>query len=195
MQPFDTPDLDIEPHEAFELVICELHSHAATGRKNFVVRVPQDMVIYLFTGILRKADLSKVVLERELSELGLYGFKDADGRILRRYLSGETRMAWETYRRLVFWALANKWISDWVFRDLLLSANLREAAQRSARTLLNKVKRRVSLAELTREQIIDCFKESYRQVLQEIEALAVSRVGTDRDIRELARSLGLEFQD
>lgn len=54
MQPFDTPDLDIEPHEAFELVICELHSHAATGRKNFVVRVPQDMVIYLFTGILRR---------------------------------------------------------------------------------------------------------------------------------------------
>ncbi len=193
MQPSDTPVLDIQHHEAFELVFRELHSHAAAGRRNFVVRVPQDVVIYLFTGILRKADLSKVVLERELSKLGLYGFKDADGRILRRYLSGEARMAWGTYRRLVFWALANNWISDWAFRDLLLSANLREAAQRSARTLLNKVKRRISLAELTREQIVDCFSENYWQVLQELEAVAVSRVGTDRDIRELAGSLGLEL--
>jgi hypothetical protein len=186
---------DINPEEVFQLVFREIESHQGAGRKNFVIRVPVDLVEYLFSGILNKSGMSKVALERLLTELGIYGFKDADGRILRRYLSGQTRMAWDTYQRLLFWALSKAWVSDWIFRDLLLRTYLREAAQLSARNILNTLKRRVLPSDLTREQVIGCFNEVYLLKQREREEAALNRARTDSDIRELARSLGLEIID
>jgi hypothetical protein len=189
------PLSDIDPVEAIQLVFHELKHHEETGRKNFVVRVPVDLVGYLFSGILQKSGMSKVALERLLTELGIYGFKDADGRILRRYLSGQTRMAWDTYQRLLFWALSKAWVSDWVFRDLLLRTYLREAAQLSARNILNTLKRRVSISDLTREQVIECFNGVYLLKQREREETALNRARTDSELRELACSLGLEIID
>ncbi|NTZ96906.1 hypothetical protein FCH79_16615 [Pseudomonas koreensis] len=194
MQP-SSFEFNINPEEVFQLVFREIESHQETGRKNFVVRVPVDLVEYLFSGILQKSGMSKVALERLLTDLGIYGFKDADGRILRRYLSGQTRMAWDTYQRLLFWALSKAWVSDWVFRDLLLRTYLREAAQLSARNILNTLKRRVSISDLTREQVIECFNEVYLLKQREREEIALNRVRTDSELRELARSLRLEIID
>lgn len=194
MQP-SSFESGINPEEVFQLVFREIESHQGAGRKNFVVRVPVDLVEYLFSGILHKSGTSKVALERLLTELGIYGFKDADGRILRRYLSGQTRMAWDTYQRLLFWALSKAWVSDWVFRDLLLRTYLREAAQLSARNILNNLKRRISISDLTREQVIECFNEVYLLKQREREETALNRVRTDSETRELARSLGLEIID
>jgi hypothetical protein len=194
MQP-SSFESDISPEEVFQLVFREIERHQETGRKNFVVRVPVDLVGYLFSGILQKSGMSKVTLERFLTELGIYGFKDADGRILRRYLSGQTRMAWHTYQRLLFWALSKAWVSDWVFRDLLLRTYLRETAQLSARNILNTLKRRVSIADLTRDQVIECFNEVYMLKRREREEMALNRVRTDSELRELASSLRLEIID
>jgi hypothetical protein len=194
MQP-SSFEFNINPEEVFQLVFREIESHQETGRKNFVVRVPVDLVEYLFSGILQKSGMSKVALERLLTDLGIYGFKDADGRILRRYLSGQTRMAWDTYQRLLFWALSKAWVSDWVFRDLLLRTYLREAAQLSARNILNTLKRRVSISDSTREQVIECFNEVYLLKQREREEIALNRVRTDSELRELARSLRLEIID
>jgi len=189
------PDYSVvEPAEAFELVFHELRRHAATGRKNFPVRVSVDLVEYLFSTMLRKSGMSKVALERSLTELGVYGFKDADGRILRRYLSGQTRMGWDTYRRLLLWALTHKWISDWVFRDLLFRTYLREAAQLSARKIINTQKRRVSEMELTQEQVVDCFNETYLRKELEREQDAMSRFRVDSDARAFASQLGFESE-
>lgn len=186
---------DIDPTEAFECVFREIKHHEGTGRKNFVVRVPVDMVEYLFSGIARKSGLSNVKLETLLTELGVYGFTEADGRILRRYLSGHSRMAWETFQRLLFWALARKWISDWVFRDLLMRAHLREAAQLTARKILNRLKRQVSVPSLTQEQIAERFIEVYSLREREREQALLSRLRVDSEAREIARSLGLEVSD
>ena len=194
MQP-SSFESDISPEEVFQLVFREIERHQETGRKNFVVRVPVDLVGYLFTGILQKSGMSKVTLERFLTELGIYGFKDADGRILRRYLSGQTRMAWHTYQRLLFWALSKAWVSDWVFRDLLLRTYLRETAQLSARNILNTLKRRVSITDLTRDQVIECFNEVYMLKQREREEMALNRIRTDSELRELASSLRLEIID
>lgn len=194
MQP-SSFESGINPEEVFQLVFREIENHQRAGRKNFVVRVPVDLVEYLFSGILQKSGMSKVALERLLTDLGIYGFKDADGRILRRYLSGQTRIAWDTYQRLLFWALSKAWVSDWIFRDLLLRTYLREAAQLSARNILNTLKRRVSPSDLTREQVIECFNEVYLLKQREREEAALNRARTDSEIRELARSLGLEIID
>lgn len=194
MQP-SSFESDINPEEVFQLVFREIESHQGAGPKNFVVRVPVDLVEYLFSAILQKSGMSKVALERLLTDLGIYGFKDADGRILRRYLSGQTRMAWDTYQRLLFWALSKAWVSDWVFRDLLLRTYLREAAQLSARNILNTLRRRVAISDLTRERVIECFNEVYLLKKREREETALNRMRTDSETRELARSLGLEIID
>lgn len=186
---------DIDPTEAFQLVFREIKRHEDTGRKNFVVRVPVDMVEYLFSGIALKSGMSKVKLERLLTELGIYGFRDADGRILRRYLSGHSRMAWDTYHRLLFWAFAKGWISEWVFRDLLSLAYLREVAQLSARRILNRLKRQVSAPSLNQGQIVECFIEVYLLREKEREQAVVSRLRVDSEARELARSVGLQVTD
>ncbi|MGY2041151.1 hypothetical protein ACW9I9_02060 [Pseudomonas pergaminensis] len=185
----------VDPTEAFQFVFREIKRHEDTGRKNFVVRVPLDMVEYLFSGIALKSGMSKVKLERLLTELGIYGFRDADGRILRRYLSGHSRMAWDTYHRLLFWAFAKGWISEWVFRDLLSGAYLREAAQLSARKILNRLKRQVSAPSLSQGQIIECFTEEYLAKEKERAQAMISRLRVDSEVRELANSLGLEVTD
>ncbi|MDY7562413.1 hypothetical protein QN366_09435 [Pseudomonas sp. CCC3.2] len=192
MQPVNSAS-DIEPDEAFQLVFRELKNHEDTGRRNFVVRVPVDFFEYLISGILRKSGLSKVVLEQLLTERGI--LKEADGRVLRRHLSGQTRIAWETYQRLLFWALGKEWVTGWAFHDLLLKSYLREAAQLSARKILNTLKRRTSSPDLTREQLVECFSEMYLLKRREREETALSRTRTDTNTRELARSLGLKLMD
>lgn len=194
MQPH-IPDADVDPDEAFQLVFRELKRHEETGRRNFVVRVPLYLLEYLFSGILRKSGMSRVALERLLTELGIYGFKDADGRILRRYISGHTSMAWSTYQRLMLWALSSGWISMWAFRDLAFRSYEREAAQLCARKILNTLKRRTTLPDLTREQVVTSFYEVYQLRQQERDQAAAARCRTDSDTRELVLSLGFGFDD
>ncbi|MDF5832821.1 hypothetical protein [Pseudomonas syringae] len=188
MQPHIS-DADVDPDEAFQLVFRELKRHEETGRRNFVVRVPVDLLEYLFSAILRKSGMSRVALERLLTELGIYGFKDADGRILRRYLSGHTRMAWSTYQRLMLWALSSGWISTWVFRDLAFRSYEREAAQLCARKIVNTLKRRTTLPDLTKGQVVACFYEVYQLGQLERDQVTATRLRTDSDTRELVLSL------
>ncbi|MDU8605973.1 hypothetical protein [Pseudomonas syringae group sp. 247E2] len=188
MQPH-IPDLDVDPDEAFQLVFRELKRHEETGRRNFVVLAPVDLLEYLFSAILRKSGMSRVALELLLTKLGVYGFKEADGRILRRYLSGHTRMAWSTYQRLMLWALSSGWISTWVFRDLAFRSYEREAAQLRARKIVNTLKRRTTLPDLTKEQVVVCFYEVYQLRQQERDQAAATRLRTDSDTRELVLSL------
>ncbi|MCQ2987965.1 hypothetical protein NLO72_01780 [Pseudomonas tremae] len=194
MQPH-IPDADVDPDEAFELVFRELKRHEETGRRNFVVRVPVDLLEYLFSAILRKSGMSRVALERLLTELGIYGFKDADGRILRRYLSGHTRMAWSTYQRLMLWALSSGWISMWTFRDLAFRSYEREAAQLCARKIVNTLKRRTTLLDLTQEEVVVCFYEVYQLRQQERDQAAATRLRTDSAAKGIALSLNLDIQD
>lgn len=188
MQPL-IPHADVDPDEAFQLVFRELKRHEETGRRNFVVRVPVDLLEYLFSAILRKSGMSRVALERRLTELGIYGFKDADGRILRRYLSGHTRMAWSTYQRLMLWALPSGWISMWAFRDLAFRSYEREAAQLCARKIVNTLKRRTMPPDLTKEQVVACFYEVYQLRQLDRDQVTAIRLRTDSDTKELVLSL------
>ncbi|WP_109512149.1 hypothetical protein [Pseudomonas ovata] len=194
MQPH-IPDADVDPDEAFQLVFRELKRHEETSRRNFVVRVPVDLLEYLFSAILRKSGMSRVALERLLTELGIYGFKDADGRILRRYLSGHTRMAWSTHQRLTLWALSSGWISMWAFRDLAFRSYEREAAQLCARKIVNTLKRRTTLPDLTREQVVACFYEVYRLRQRERDQATATRLRTNSGATELGLALGFDMHD
>jgi hypothetical protein len=194
MQP-NISDADVDPDEASQLVFRELKRHEETGRRNFLVRVPVDLLEYLFSAILRKSGMSRVALERLLTELGIYGFKDADGRIFRRYLSGHTRMAWSTYQRLMLWALSSGWISTWVFRDLAFRSYEREAAQLCARKIVNTLKRRTTLPDLTKEQVGACFYEVYQLRLRERDQATATRLRSDSNTRELARFLEIGVDD
>lgn len=188
-------DTDLTHQEAFELVVREMRMHAESGRKNFALRVPQDMAVYLFAGALKQAGLSMVALECLLSEQKLSGLNGSeDGRVLRRYMSGETQMTWPTYRRLAFWVLSNEWISAWGIRDLLLRAYQREAAQLSARMLLRKLKRGLRLDSLTPAYVADCFDNTYAQLLRDCELDAVRNVERNSGARELADALALNLQ-
>lgn len=186
MQPH-IPDLDVDPDEAFQLVFRELKRHEETGRRNFVVRAPVDLLEYLFSAILRKSGMSRVALELLLTKLGVYVFKEADGRILRRYLSGHTRMAWSTYQRLMLWALSSGWISMWAFRDLVFRSYQREAAQLCARKIVNTLKRRTTPPDLTKEQVVACFYEAYQFRQLERDQAASTRLRTDAEARALIR--------
>lgn len=183
---------DIEPSEALLAVFREIKHHQSTGRKNFVIRVPVDLIEYLFAGVGVKSGMSKVKLERQLAELKVSGFGDADGRVLRRYLSGQSRMAWDTFQRLVFWAFTKGWISEWVFRDLLMRAHVREAAQLSARKIINRLKRQVSAKILNEHDIVQCFDDAYLLKQRERKQGLVSRLRVDSSNRELAQILGFE---
>ncbi|MBS7422740.1 hypothetical protein KHW15_00115 [Pseudomonas syringae] len=194
MQPH-IPDADVDPDEAFQLVFRELKRHEETGRRNFVVRVPLYLLEYLFSAILRKSGMSRVALERLLTELGIYGFKDADGRILRRYLSGHTRMAWSTYQRLMLWALSSGWISMWAFRDLAFRSYEREAAQLCARKIVITLKRRTTLLDLTQEQVVANFYEIYQLRQRERDRALDMRLRTSSEIRMLLRLTGHDYTD
>ncbi|AYC30970.1 hypothetical protein D3880_00580 [Pseudomonas cavernae] len=186
---------DLTHQEAFELVVREMRMHTESGRKNFALRAPQDMAVYLFAGALKQSGLSMVALECLLSEQKLSGLSGSeDGRVLRRYMSGETRMTWPIYRRLAFWVLANEWISSWGIRDLLFRTYQREAAQLSARMLLRKLKRGLRLDSLTPTYVADCFDRTYAQLLQECELDALRNVERNSGARELADALALNLQ-
>ncbi|MCF7533934.1 hypothetical protein [Pseudomonas petrae] len=183
--------LGIEEYEAFELVARELHAHFASGRKHFAVRVPQNLVSYLFTGILRKSRLPKIELENAISELEIA----VEARTLRRYTSGHARMTWWTFQRLVFWAREQRWISTWVCCDLISKAQLCEVAQISARELLNERKRLVSPTAIQREEMATRFYKNLALKDLELEKKAVPSIRRYDEVRELARSLGLDATD
>lgn len=168
--------------------------HVESRRKNFALRVPQDMTVYLFAGALKQSGLSTVVLECLLSQQKISGLSGSeDGRVLRRYMSGETRMTWPIYRRLTFWVLANGWINAWVVRDLLFRSFQLEAAQLTARALLRKVKRGLELKSLTPDFVVECFDRNYEQLQQDLELSARRSVERNRQTREFADSLGLDL--
>lgn len=96
-------DSELTDDEATDLVIREIRMHLEEGRKNFVLRAPQQITVYLLSGLLESSGLSMVALERLMSEQEISGIRSShDGRVLRRYMSGETRMSWPIYRRMIF---------------------------------------------------------------------------------------------
>jgi hypothetical protein len=191
MRKTEPETLGIEEYEAFELVARELHAHFASGRKHFAVRVPQNLVSYLFTGILRKSRLPKIELENAISELEIA----VEARTLRRYTSGHARMTWWTFQRLVFWAREQRWISTWVCCDLISKAQLCEVAQISARELLNERKRLISPTAIQREEMATRFYKNLALKDLELEKKAVPSIRRYDEVRELARSLGLDATD
>lgn len=191
MQKTESETSGIEEYEAFELVARELHAHFSSGRKNFAVRVPLNLVSYLFTGILQKSRLSKIQLEEAISKLELA----VEARTLRRYISGHARMTWWTFQRLVFWAQEQKWVSTWTCCDLISKAHLCEVAQLTARELLNERKRLVSATEIRREEMVRRFYENLALKDSEREEAAIRSIRRHDEARELARALGLDTAD
>jgi hypothetical protein len=191
MRKTESETLGIEEYEAFELVARELYAHFVSGRKHFAVRVPQNLVSYLFTGILRKSRLPKIELENAISELEIA----VEARTLRRYTSGHARMTWWTFQRLVFWAREQRWISTWVCCDLISKAQLCEVAQISARELLNERKRLVSPTAIQREEMATRFYKNLALKDLELEKKAVPSIRRYDEVRELVRSLGLDATD
>lgn len=191
MQKTESATLGVEEHEAFELVAREFQTHHASGRKNFSVRAPLNLVSYLFTSVLRKSRLPKIQLEEVIAGQRLV----LEARSLRRYLSGQARMTWPTFQKLVFWARAQQWISAWMCRDLILRAHLQEVAQLSARALLNNQKRLVTPHVISREQMVRSFYENLVSKDLEREEVAAASVRRNSEVRELACSLGLEMPD
>lgn len=190
MHKTESATLGVEEHEAFELVARELQKHLASGgRKNFAVRTPLNLVSYLFAGVLRESRLPKIQLEEVIAGQNLV----LEARTLRRYISGQARMTWPTFQRLVFWARAQQWISAWMCRDLILRAHLQEVAQLSARGLLNGRKRLVTPHEISREEMVGRFYENLAEKDQERDEEVVVSVRRSKEIRELACSLGLEI--
>lgn len=190
----DTSAADLTDEEAFELVAREMLIHLEEGRKNFVLRAPQRLTVYLLSGLLRFSGLSMVALERLMSEQEISGIRSShDGRVLRRYMSGETRMTWPTYRRMIFWAIANNWIQMWVAQDLFSYTQHLEAAQITARQLLRKAKTGQPLESLPRKLIAASFFETFEQQRHEDLLTAKRAIERSSESRELAHSLGLEL--
>lgn len=184
---------EVSQSDVVDMVVSELQNYQKSGRKNFLVRVPVDQINYLFTVVLRASGLTKVALERNLTDVGVYGFKDADGRTVRRYLSGQTQMTWQTYQRLLLWALFEDWLSPGVFEDLVLRSFHQEAAQLAGRALLEKTRRQTTAIVLTQAGMVDAFNLSYRSKEQERAAATVSRARTNSQFRELAIVYGFEL--
>jgi len=184
---------EVSQSDVVDMVVSELQNYQKSGRKNFLVRVPVDQINYLFTVVLRASGLTKVALERNLTDVGVYGFKDADGRTVRRYLSGQTQMTWQTYQRLLLWALFEDWLSPGVFEDLVLRSFHQEAAQLAGRALLEKTRRQTTAIVLTQAGMVDAFNLSYRSREQERAAATVSRARTNSQFRELAIVYGFEL--
>jgi hypothetical protein len=185
--------LEVSPADVVDLVLGELQNHQRSGRKNFLVRASVDRINYLFTLVLRASGRTKVALERSLTDLEIYGFKDSDGRTVRRYLSGQTQMAWQTYQRLLLWALSEGWLSPGVFEDLALQSFHQEAAQFAARALLEKTRRQTTAIGLTQADMVDAFDSAYRSKAQERAVATVSRARTNSQFKELAIAFGFEL--
>lgn len=188
------PESELTDDEAIDLVIREIRMHIEEGRKNFVLRAPQGMAVYLLTGLLKFSGLSMVALERLMSEQEMSGIRSShDGRVLRRYMSGETRMTWPTYRRMIFWAISKNWIRMWVAQDLFFRTLQLEAAQVTARQLLRNGKRGQPLNSLPKELLATSFFRTFDQ--QHHEQVLAAKRNMQRNIlaREFAHSQGLEI--
>lgn len=184
---------EVPSSDIVDMVVSELQNHQRSGRKNFLVRAPVDRINYLFTVVLRASGLTKVALERNLAGLGIYGFKDAEGRTVRRYLSGQTQMTWQTYQRLLLWSLFEGWLTPGVFGDLALQSFHREAAQLAGRALLEKTRRQITAIVLTQADMVGAFNLAYRSKEQERAAATLSRARTNSQFRELAIEYGFEL--
>ena len=77
----------------------------------------------------------------------------------------------------------------WAFRDLAFRSYEREAAQLCARKIVNTLKRRMTLPDLTKEQVVACFYEVYQLRQLERDQFTATRLRTDLDARKLALSL------
>ncbi|QLF93660.1 hypothetical protein HW090_10825 [Pseudomonas sp. ABC1] len=187
-------DSELTDDEATDLVIREIRMHLEEGRKNFALRAPQRLAVYLLSGLLQSSGLSMVALERLMSEQEISGIRSShDGRVLRRYMSGETRMTWPTYRRMIFLAIANNWFRMWVARDLFFRTLQLEAAQITARQLIRRLKKGQPPESLPRELIAASFFQTFEQQRHEDLLVAKRAVERSSESRELAHSLGLEI--
>lgn len=140
---------EVGPCEALDFLAVELKYHRDSGRKNFLIRVPEGRIQYLFGLVLRASKISKVELEAQLANMGICGFAgQSDGRIVRRYFSGEAKMTWLTYQRILIWALCEGWIKDYIFEFLLFESFNREAAQLALRGISKKYRRQVTAIRL-----------------------------------------------
>ena len=83
----------------------------------------------------------------------------------------------------------------WAFRDLVFRSYEREAAQLCARKIVNTLKRRTTLPDLTKEQVVVCFYEVYQLRQRERDHAAATRLRTDSITRELALSLEVGVDD
>jgi hypothetical protein len=104
-------------------------------------------------------------------------------------------MAWSTYQRLMLWALSSGWISMWAFRDLAFRSYEREAAQLCARKIVNTLKRRTTLLDLTQEQVVANFYEIYHLRQRERDRALNMRLRTSSEIRMLLRLTGHDYTD
>ena len=185
---------ELTDDEAIDLVIREIRMHLEEGRKNFVLRAPRGMAVYLLSGLLKFSGLSMVALEGLMSEQEISGNPSShEGRVLRRYMSGETRMAWPTYRRMIFRAIANNWIRMWIAQDLFFRSLQLEAAQVTARQLLRKLKKGQPADSLPRELIAASFFQAFEQQRVEDLLKAKRAIKQSNESRALTHSLGLDI--
>lgn len=196
MIPGTQPQLllpDVPKDEALDLVAAELERHRQSCRKSFLVRASVDQIDYFFRAVLRASDLTKVGLEQKLTEWQIYGFKDAEGRTVRRYISGQTQMAWSTYQRMLLWAFNEGWLRAHIFEFLILQSFYREAAQLAVRAIAEKTRRQKTVIVLTREDLLRAFDEVYRSKECERLAAAVKRAALDSKFKGDAIELGFEL--
>lgn len=89
----------------------------------------------------------------------------------------------------MLWTLPSGWISKCAFRDLVFRTYEREAAQLCSRKVVNILKRRTTLPDLTKEQVVACFYEVYLLRQRERDKATATRLKTDSDTREPVLSL------
>lgn len=180
---------DVPPDEALDFMALEITNHSESGRKNFLVRVPADRIQHLVGLVLRTSKMSKISLEDQL--ISIIGTEN--GRTVRRYVSGQTHMAWPTYQRILIWALSEGWIQDYVFAFLIMESFHREAAQVAVRGLKEKTRRQITDFTFTKADLISAFNAAYRTKELERGAATVSRAQTNSQFKEMAIEFGFEF--
>lgn len=184
---------DLPQDDALDLIAAELDRHRQSGRKSFLVRASVDQIDYFFRAVLRASGLTKVGLEQKLTDWQIYGFNDADGRTVRRYISGQTQMAWSTYQRMLLWAFNEGWLRAHIFEFLTLQSFYREAAQLAVRAIAEKTRRQKIAITLTQEDLHRAFDEAFRSQEGERLAAAVKRAASDSKFKGDAIELGFEF--
>ena len=190
--PYIQPHLrlpDVRSEDALSFLGLEMQRHRESGRKKFLVRVPVERVKSVFALMLRASKTSMISLEDQLKNIpGL-----ENGRTVRRYVSGESHMAWPTYRRILIWVLAEGWVKDYAFVSLIMDSFTGEAAQVVAQGLLAKTRRRTKKIVLTEEDLISAFNAAYRANELERHTHVVRRAELNSHFKELAIEFDFQF--